>query len=107
MSAGPAVHDPIHPLARRHGWWVCALVVVPLVCGLAGRWLIFHLFGNGSFIPAGTTGFAVIEWWDRGNGRFLAAGMMATAISLAARRQPLLAVAAGALAAGLTLVVEI
>jgi hypothetical protein len=103
MQGGPAIPQ----FAGRHRWWLTAVVIPALLCALAGRWLLFHLFGNGSYIPAGTTGYHVVEWWDRGNGRFLTAGLIAAAVALVRRRSPLLAVAAGMLAAALTLVFEL
>jgi len=102
MQSGPAVQ----PLPYRDRRWLGAVVVVPLACALLGRWLLFHLFGNGSHVPAGTVGYHVIEWWERGNGRFLTAGVLGAAVMLVGRRSSLQAVLAGVLAAAMTLVFE-
>ena len=39
-------------------------VVLPLIAVLAGQSVIFHVFGNGSFIAPGSAGIEILDWWD-------------------------------------------
>jgi hypothetical protein len=54
------------------------LVVFVVLPGAAvfGNWAIFHLFGNGSYLPFNSTGDHVLRWWD-GWGRPLMVGVVA------------------------------
>jgi hypothetical protein len=50
---------------RKPGWLL--LLAVLVVLPLAAAWgdpAIFHLFGNGHYLPQGSTGQHVLEWWD-------------------------------------------
>jgi hypothetical protein len=73
------------------------LVVVPLAA-VFGDWAIFHLFGNGSFLPQGSTGQHVLQWWD-GWGRPLCVGGAAWVLLIAWRVRPIWSVMLAASAA--------
>ena len=91
--------DP-RPLRDRVAFWF-ALLVVPAVCAVSGNWLIFNLFGDGRFLPEGSTGSAVLGWWDDVGGRQITAGCLSLLIMLAARRRLLVSLAVGAASAAL------
>jgi hypothetical protein len=94
---------------QRRRWldWLIVCAAVSLTCAVAGRWLIFHLFGNGHHIALDTTGYSIIEFWDRSNGRFPVAGVVAF-LALLARRHPIAsAIPMAVVAAALTFAWEI
>jgi len=51
-------------------------VVLPGAAVFFGNWAIFHLFGNGSYLPYNSTGSDLLYWWD-GGGRPLTVGVFA------------------------------
>jgi hypothetical protein len=75
------------------------LVVLPLAAVLGGNPLIFHLYGNGNFIPYDSPGVELIRFWDTW-GREIVVGVVASAVLLARRVVPPVALATG-LAAGI------
>jgi uncharacterized BrkB/YihY/UPF0761 family membrane protein len=68
--------------AIRPNWggvgWPLLLVVFVVLPGAAafGNWAIFHLFGNGGYLPYNSTGSHLLHWWD-GWGRPLTVGVFA------------------------------
>ncbi len=53
-----------------------------------GNWAIFHLFGNGSYLPFDSTGEHLLRWWD-GWGRPLAVATVAWLLLTIRRVSPL------------------
>jgi hypothetical protein len=62
-------------------------VVLP-GAGVFGNWAIFHLFGNGSYLPYNSTGAHLLSWWD-GWGRPLTIGVFAWLLLTIRRVSPL------------------
>jgi hypothetical protein len=83
------------------GWLllVAVFVALPLVAVLGGQTLIFHVFGNGSFIATGSPGIGILDWWDH-IGRELTVALTAFGLLVGFRLSPwrsvVLACAAGA-----------
>lgn len=73
------------------------LVVFPLAA-VFGDWAIFHLFGNGSYLPQGSTGQHVLRWWD-GWGRPFCVGGVAWLLLTSCRVRPIWSVLLAASAA--------
>src|SRR4051812_6877155 len=72
-----AVVDPAGPIWRKARWPLLLVVFVVLPgAAVFGNWAIFHLFGNGSYLPFDSTGDHVLRWWD-GWGRPLMVGVVA------------------------------
>lgn len=82
---------------------VVALLAVPAICGVLGDWLIFHLFGNGRFLPTGSTGDHVIRWWDRSFGREIVPALLSLMVMLLTRRRLSVALSTAAASALLSL----
>ena len=74
--------------ARKPGWPLL-LVVFVLLPGAAvwGDTAIFHLYGDGHYLPYGSAGEHVLHWWD-GAGRPLCVGVAAFLLLLAFRIGP-------------------
>ena len=74
----------------RRARWPLLLVVFVVLPGAAvfGNWAIFHLFGNGSYLPIDSTGDHVLRWWD-GWGRPVMVGTVAWLLLTIRRISPL------------------
>jgi hypothetical protein len=77
------------PLDARKLSWPLLLVVFVLLPGAAvwGDTAIFHLYGDGHYLPYGSAGEHALHWWD-GVGRPLCVGVAAFLLLLAFRVRP-------------------
>ena len=96
--------------SRSVGWPLSVVVLVVIPClAVFGNWAIFHLFGNGRYLPFDSTGSHVLHWWE-GWGRPIAVGGVALLLLTLCRVRFLISVLlaiASAIASFLWLVVAV